>query len=148
MNRIGKRLGSLIIAIAWVSGDLAAQTLRLPVEQPTHQLKIGQSIYLAEDDGQPRKARIVEITGGTLVVAVRDRAGAFATTGEIERRIAAERVTAVQRGDSVRNGALTGFLIGAGFALNRLGECEINCYGAFVPVLGGIGAAIGTLADA
>jgi hypothetical protein len=39
-------------------------------------------------------------------------------------------------------------LTGAGIALNRLGSCEINCYGAFVPVLGGIGAGVGTLVDA
>jgi hypothetical protein len=68
--------------------------------------------------------------------------------GRQSREIPTTRVTRIQRGDSLRNGALVGFLAGAGLALNRLGDCGMNCYGAFVPVFGGIGTGIGILVDA
>ena len=147
IKRIGQRLGPFVVAIALLAGNAAAQTIRLPLDRPTHELRVGQKINLVEDDGEPKKARIIEIAGDRVVVTITDRRRRTSQSGAAVVEVPAERVTRVQRGDSLRNGALTGFLIGAGFALNRLGDCEINCYGAFVPVLGGLGAAIGTLVD-
>jgi hypothetical protein len=101
-------------------------------------LRVGQDVWMVEDDGKPMKVRIAEIAPSRLVVMFEGQSLEIPTT----------RVTRIQRGDSLRNGALIGFLAGAGFALNRLGNCEMNCYGAFVPVLGGIGTGIGILVDA
>ena len=93
---------------------------------------------MVEDGGKPLKVRIVAIRPEALVTMYNGQA----------RQIPTTRVTRIQRGDSLRNGALIGLLVGAGFALNRLESCEINCYGAFVPVLGGIAAGVGILVDA
>jgi hypothetical protein len=99
---------------------------------------VGQAIVVVEEGQRPLKVRIAEIGPDRVVTQSKERS----------REIATPRVIRIQRGDSLRNGALIGFLAGAGFALDRLGQCEINCYGAFVPVLGGIGAGVGTLVDA
>jgi hypothetical protein len=101
-------------------------------------VKVGQEIMVVEDGSRPLKVHIAEIRPERLVT-MRDGHS---------REIPTTRVAKIQRGDSLRNGALIGFLVGAGFAVDRLGDCEMNCYGAFVPVLGGMGAGIGTLVDA
>jgi len=124
-------LGGLVAALVFLSGEADAQTAWL-------ELKIGQEIMVVEGGGRPLKVSIAEI-GPEKLVTIRDGHS---------REIPITRVTRIQRGDSLRNGALIGFLAGAGFALDRLGDCEMNCYGAFVPVLGGIGAGIGILIDA
>jgi len=99
---------------------------------------VGQGVLIAQDRSRPRKVRIAAIGPDRLV----------ALDKGLPREIPTTWVTRIQRGDSLRNGALIGALAGAGFALDRLGHCEMNCYGAFVPVLGGIGAGIGTVVDA
>jgi hypothetical protein len=99
---------------------------------------VGQDIMVVEDGSKPVKERIAEIRPERLVTM---------DTGQA-REISTARITRIHRGDNLRNGALIGLLTGAGIALNRLGSCEINCYGAFVPVFGGIGAGVGTLIDA
>jgi len=101
-------------------------------------LKVGEEILVVEDGEKPLKVRIVAIQPDGLVVSDKGQ----------PRHIPVTRVGRIQRGDGLANGALVGFLAGAGLALNRLGSCEINCYVAFVPVLGGIGAGVGTLIDA
>jgi hypothetical protein len=115
---------------------VGAQALEIRPGEPS--LAVGQSIRIVEDGGRPLKARVAEITRQRIV---------FEHEGQ-RREIRTTRVTRIQRGDSLRNGALYGLLFGSGFGLERLGSCQINCYAVFVPILGGIGAGIGTLVDA
>jgi hypothetical protein len=100
-------------------------------------ITVGQHITVVEAGARRVKFRITEIDPNRLVT-IHDGG---------PREIPVTRVTSIQRGDSLLNGALIGFAAGSGFALSRLGDCEINCHGAFVPVLGAIGAGIGTLVD-
>lgn len=80
--------------------------------------------------------------------------------GGMPRRFAESDVATIQqrRGDSLKNGALWGLGVGAGFAATALallsgGDCydTANCFGfaaAAIGVYGGIGAGIGTGVDA
>lgn len=151
-----RRFSGFVVVIVCLPKVLGAQTVWHPVSSPTHaedgdkrlkwslagasgpSVMVGQDIMVVEEGRKPLKVRIVEIRPEGLVTMYKGQA----------RQIPTTRVTQIQRGDSLKNGALIGFLVGTGFALNRLGSCEINCYGAFVPVLGGMGAGIGTLVDA
>lgn len=109
-----------------------------PAADGSPSVEVGQGVLIVEDDGEPMRVRIAAIAPSRLVTVYNGQSREIPTT----------RVTRIQRGDSLRNGALIGFLAGAGFALNRLGDCEMNCYSGFVPVLGGIGTGIGILVDA
>ena len=149
-------LRGFVVVIVCLPRALGAQTVWHPVGSATHaedgderlkwsltgasgpSVMVGQDIMVVEEGRKPLKVRIVEIRPEGLVTMYKGQA----------RQIPTTRVTQIQRGDSLKNGALIGFLVGTGFALNRLGSCEINCYGAFVPVLGGMGAGIGSLVDA
>lgn len=124
-------LGPVVMAILCVSAEAGAQTVWRSV-------KVGHDVMVVEDGGAPVKVRIAEIQSEKLVIIQDGRS----------REIPTARVIKIERGDSLRNGALIGFLVGTGFAVNRLGDCQMNCYGVYVPILGGIGAGIGTLADA
>lgn len=117
-------------------GGVGAQTLQISANEPS--VTVGQSITIVENGGRPLKARIAEIAAEKIVLEHRGH----------RREIAITRLIRIQRGDSLRNGAMVGLMIGAGFGLERLGNCQINCYGVYVPILGGIGAGIGTLVDA
>jgi hypothetical protein len=136
---------------AWLEWDDPAIDLKLAVwrwqdERPQRSqasttgpsMRVGQKIAVVEDNGKPVRARVVEIRPDRIIILQNKRT----------REIPVTRIVRIERGDSLRNGALIGFASGAGFALDRLEGCEMNCYGAFVPVLGAIGAGVGTLVDA
>ena len=128
----------LTVALASIPLSGSAQPLRRPAgHEPS--LKVGQRVTLAADESRPLKVTIVEIGSDWLEVAPANGS---------PRRIPAEQIRGIHRGDSVWDGALIGLATGAGFAASRYESCQINCYGAFVPVLGGIGAGIGALVDA
>jgi hypothetical protein len=117
-------------------GGVGAQTLQISAGEPS--VTVGQSITVVEDGGRPLKARIADMAPERIVLEYQGK----------RREIPTTSVTRITRGDSLRNGAFVGFLIGGSFGLERLGNCQMNCYGVYVPILAGLGAGIGTLVDA
>src|SRR5262245_26426660 len=102
-----------MLGVLCVSGGAGAQALEIRPGEPS--VAVGQSISLVEDDGRPLKACIAEITRQQIVLEYEGQ----------RREIPTTSITRIQRGDSLRNGALVGFLFGAGFGLERLGSCQI-----------------------
>lgn len=77
------------------------------------------TVYVLDDTGAETSGRLLRLDPDSLVLLV----------GDTERRFEAARVRRIQkRGDSLRNGALIGAVVGAAFGLlgTRLADCPGN----------------------
>ena len=143
-------------SLAWSAG-LAAWTLcmalgavpvsaQVPADTPPAlaSLALPPVVYVDTGAGEEALGRIVRIEPDAIVLS----------TGGVEHRIALAEVRRVQiRGDSLRDGAVTGALVGlaAGLLTTGLWDCAGGCAGqkaVFVAYSSALYAAIGTAFDA
>ena len=143
-------------SIVW-SGGLAAWTLcvglgavpasaQVPADTPSAlaSLAVPPLVYVDRGSGEEALGRIVRIEPDAIVLS----------TGGVEHRIPLAEVARVQvRGDSLRNGAVAGALVGlaAGLLTTGVWDCAGGCAGqqaVFLAYSTAIYAAIGTAFDA
>ncbi len=105
------------------------------------------TVYVLDDAGVETSGRLLQLNPDSLVILV----------GGAERRFEAARVRRIQkRGDSLRNGALIGAIVGAALGLAAAGISDCSGGGSSCPgsrvtlvlVSTGVYAAIGTGIDA
>ena len=141
-------------SIAWSAG-LATLTLCLGLAVPSAAQGptgpppdlaslVSPTVYVDQVSGEEALGRIVRVEPEAIVLS----------TGGVEHRIPLAEVRRVQvRGDSLRNGAVAGALVGlaGGLLTTRLWDCGSGCAGQktlFLAYSSAIYAAIGTAFDA
>ena len=136
----------LVAALVPVAARAQTETSRWPALAPSGGV---ETVYVLDETGTETAGRLVRLTPDSLVLLV-DGA---------ERQFAAARVRRIQkRGDSLRNGALIGAVVGVGigFLAGGIADCgrddpDGGCPGtrvAAVLVSTGVYAAIGAGIDA
>ena len=139
MNRYVQSLGLLLL----FAGSAEAQPATL--YDVVWLVQPGDTLTVTDNAGVRVRGKLVQMSPTSLVLDVSRTLRQFQESDihEIKRR-----------GDSLKNGALIGFAIGGAFAAYavtaQLPSDDYNGdeYIAFVPLLGGIGAAIGVGIDA
>jgi hypothetical protein len=136
------RWSRLAVFVFLVPSPAAAQTAASSFEDLRRVLKNGQTVVVTEPSGQRTTGKVADVSPSALVVLAPDA-----------RTFAAATVAEIRGPDTLRSGALTGLVVGAGAGVAMV---EAMCAdgpdcGPVVQVIGiaaGIGAAIGAGIDA
>ncbi len=146
----GCRVCACALALLTAAAPASAQGIARSFEQLQLLVQAGDTVTVRDAQGAETSGRITRLTDSALTIA---RGGASHDFGEAD-------VTTIRQkhGDPLRNGALWGLGLGAGFAgLAIAGICGAGVDGAdgcgpimlvAIPVYGAMGAGIGAGVDA
>ena len=112
------------------------------------QLKEGQGIDVIDVQGRRTTGDVVRVSPSSLTIRTL-RVGAGGRVFTSQETFAPVSVRKINKRDGVWNGALIGFVVGAGVGgMLAANYCETFCFpGAMVGFSGAAGAAVGTVAD-
>ena len=137
----------LILPAVCLAVPATAQDVATTFEELRFKVKAGDTVYVTGEDGQERKASIVDLSASSLVVS----------TGGAQSNLTEGRVKRMRQRlpDRLRNGALIGFLVGGAGSTamaktleSPTGSCTGGCVAANILYGGGVGALTGLGIDA
>jgi hypothetical protein len=137
-----KRLVPLLVLLLAVTATAEAQELAGTFDQLRVLVKPGDTLTLTDAAGQRVQGKLADLSASALELDISGTRRRF-QSGDVD-------VVEKRGADSLKNGALIGLSIGAGFAGTALGlitqEWAYTAVGALI--YGGIGAGIGAGVDA